>query len=121
MSGGSSDGSQEGSSQRTPLFETQHFNRYARQELIREYQALFQCRLAVLIGDLEPYSVSLFEETLYDVAPDEALHVLLSTAGGDGEVAVRLARQAQLHARELSVIVPDIAKSAGTLFVLGAH
>lgn len=121
MNGGSSDGSLEGSSQGTPLFESQHFNRYARQELIREYQARFQCRLVVLIGDLEPYSVPLFEEILYDASPDEDLHVLLSTAGGDAEVAVRLARQAQLHARELSVVVPDIAKSAGTLFVLGAH
>jgi membrane-bound ClpP family serine protease len=46
---------------------------------------------------------------------------LLVTPGGDGETAVRLARSAQAHCRELTVIVPDQAKSAGTILALGAH
>ena len=46
---------------------------------------------------------------------------MLSTPGGDGETAIRLIRQAQSRCRELTAIVPDQAKSAGTLFVLGAH
>ena len=45
---------------------------------------------------------------------------MLGTPGGDGETALRLIRQAQSRCRRLSVIVPDQAKSAGTLFVLGA-
>ncbi len=106
---------------RTPLFEAAHSDRYARQRLIREYQARFGCRLVALIGEFEPYSVSVFEETLYDAEPSQKLHVLLRTTGDDGEVALRLARQAHARTSELTVIVPDIAKSAGTLFVLGAH
>ncbi|WP_419949131.1 SDH family Clp fold serine proteinase [Candidatus Palauibacter sp.] len=40
---------------------------------------------------------------------------------GDGNSALHLVRQAQSRCTELTVIVPDQAKSAGTLFVLGAH
>ena len=69
---------------------------------------------------LFPPSVTFFEETLHDADPDENLHVMLYTLGGDGETALRLVRQAQSRCKELTVIVPDQAKSAGTLFVLGA-
>ncbi|HEX4865919.1 MAG TPA: hypothetical protein VFV02_17755 [Acidimicrobiales bacterium] len=41
--------------------------------------------------------------------------------GGDGEVAVRMARSMQARCRELTVIVPDIAKSAATILAMGAH
>ncbi len=110
-----------GSSQRTPLFEARHFSRYARQELIRQYQGRFNCRLVVLVGELQPHSVSLFEETLFDADSNEELHTLLNTIGGDGEVALRLLRQAHSRSSRLTVAVPNIAKSAGTLFALGAH
>lgn len=74
----------------------------------------------VLIDALFPPSVALLEETLYDANSDEDLHIVLGTPGGDGETAIRLIRQAQSRCRELTVVVPDQAKSAGTLFVLGA-
>ena len=74
----------------------------------------------VLIDSLFAHSVTRFEETLYDADPNENLHMMLSTQGGDGETALRLVRQAQSRCAELTVIVPDQAKSAGTLFVLGA-
>ena len=73
-----------------------------------------------MVDYLFPPSVTLFEETLFDANPDENLHVMLYTLGGDGETALRLVRQAQSRCKELTVIVPDQAKSAGTLFVLGA-
>ena len=75
----------------------------------------------MLIDVLFPESITLFEETLYDADPRDDLHVMLATPGGDGETAIRLVRQAQSRCKELTVIVPDQAKSAGTLFVLGAH
>ena len=121
MSGDATGSSSEGVPSRTPLFEAQHADRYSRQELIRAYQDRFDCRLVVLIDQLMPYSIPLFEETLFDADSNRDLHVLLWTLGGDGETALRLARQAQARCRELSVIVPDVAKSAGTLFALGAH
>ena len=106
---------------RSPLYEAQHALRYERQQLIRDYQAQYQCRLVILIDVLFPESITLFEETLHDADPSEDMHVMLSTPGGDGETAIRLIRQAQSRCKELTVIVPDQAKSAGTLFVLGAN
>jgi hypothetical protein len=68
-----------------------------------------------------PYSPTFFEELIHDADPAVDLHLMLRSPGGDGETAVRLARSAQARCRELTVIVPDQAKSAGTLLALGAH
>ena len=106
---------------RSPFYEARHAARYERQQIIREYQEAHCCRLVVLIDTLFPDSVTLFEETLYDADPSRDLHVMLVTPGGDSETAIRLVRQAQSRCRELTVLVPDQAKSAGTLFALGAH
>ena len=46
---------------------------------------------------------------------------MLATPGGNSETAIRLVRQAQSRCQNLTVIVPDQAKSAGTLLALGAH
>ena len=105
---------------RSPLFEAQNSPRYERQQLIRQYQQVYNCRLVVMIDTLFSRSVTLFEEVLYDADPQQDLHVLLSTPGGDGETALRLIRQAQCRCKDLTVVVPDQAKSAGTLFSLGA-
>lgn len=106
---------------RSPLFEAYHAPRYERQALIEAYETEHSCRLVVLIDSLFPHSVAPFEEVIFDANPEEDLHIILATPGGDGETALRLARQAQSRCRKLTVIVPDQAKSAGTLFVLGAH
>ena len=63
---------------------------------------------------------TMLEELLFDLSPDDELHILLWSLGGDGEVAVRLVRSLQDRCKRLVVFVPDVAKSAGTLFVLGA-
>ena len=105
---------------RSPLYEAHHAPRYERQALIRHYQQAYQCRLVVVADILMPNSVTLFEETLFDADRSQDLHIMLATPGGDGETAIRLVRQAQSRCKELTVVVPDQAKSAGTLFVLGA-
>jgi hypothetical protein len=106
---------------RTPLFNAQHAARYERQRLIREYEAEYGCRLAVLIDTLFPDSVIVFEELVHDADPEQDLHLLLDTPGGDGETAIRIVRSAQARCRELTVIVPNQAKSAGTILLMGAH
>ncbi len=68
-----------------------------------------------------PYAVNVFEELIYDADPERDMHLMLATPGGDGETAVRLARSAQARCKTLTVIVPDQAKSAGTILALGAH
>lgn len=105
----------------TPLYEAFQAGRYERQRLIREYQEAYGSRLIVMIDDIFPDSVTPFEELIHDADPDKPLHLMLNTAGGDGEIAVRLLRTAQSRCRELTVIVPDEAKSAGTLIAIGAH
>ena len=40
-----------------------------------------------------PRCVPLFEETLFDADPEQDLHVLLGTPGGDGETALRLIKR----------------------------
>lgn len=107
---------------RTPLYEAHRSDRYERQALIREYQNIHQCRLIVISDHwVNALSIPYLEETLIDADPSEDLHIILDTTGGDGNSALRLVRQAQSRCRELTVIVPDQAKSAGTLFALGAH
>lgn len=105
----------------SPLFRAQHSERYDRQDLIRAYESRVGCRLVVLIDVLFPETITLFEELIIDADPTEDLHLLLYTPGGDGETAIRLARSAQARCKEFTVIVPDQAKSAGTLLTMGAH
>lgn len=102
------------------MYEAEHSLRYERQRLIREYQEKYSCRFIVMTGNFFLDRVTPLEETLYDADPKEDLHLLLQTFGGDPETALRLIRQVQSRCKELTVLIPDQAKSAGTLFVLGA-
>lgn len=105
----------------SPLYHAQHSDRYARQELIRQYENLTRARLVAVVDIIGPWSITYLEELLYDASPSEDLHVMLDTPGGDGEAAVRMARSAQARCKSLTVIVPNQAKSAGTLLAMGAH
>jgi ATP-dependent protease ClpP protease subunit len=105
----------------TPLFHAEQSERYDRQELFTAYEEMFSCRLIAVVDQILPYSITLFEELIYDADPDQDLHLMLVTPGGDGETAVRLARSAQARCKEFTVVVPDQAKSAGTILALGAH
>lgn len=105
----------------TPLYHAAHAARYDRQELIHQYEQLFDCRLVVMLDQIFDDSVTMFEELLFDADPERDLHLMLDSPGGDGEIAVRLVRAAQSRCRELTVVVPNQAKSAATILVLGAH
>lgn len=105
----------------SPVFHAINAPRYERQGFINTYERQFVCRFIVVIDALFPPSVTMFEELIYDADPSTDLHILLASPGGDGETAVRLVRSAQARCRQLTVIVPDQAKSAATLLALGAH
>jgi ATP-dependent protease ClpP protease subunit len=105
----------------SPLFHAEQSDRYERQRLFNAYEKKFSCRLIAVVDQLLPYSATLFEELIYDADPEQDLHLVLVTPGGDGETAVRLARSAQSRCKKFTVIVPDQAKSAGTMLSLGAH
>ena len=105
----------------SPLFHATQSDRYERQSLIGQYEKAHNCRLVVLIDAIFHHSVTLFEDLIYDANADVNLHLMLHSPGGDGETAVRITRAAQARCKELTVIVPDIAKSAATLVAVGAH
>lgn len=105
----------------SPIYHAQRAEQYARQDLIRQYQDEYSCRLVVMIDVITHRGVTMFEELLHDADPCEDLHLLLHSFGGDGETAIRIVRAAQSRCKELTVIVPDQAKSAATLLSLGAH
>ena len=99
----------------SPIYHAIHSGRYDRQRMIAQYQDEFSCRLVVMYDAIFDTSVPLFEELIYDNDRSTDLHIILASPGGDGETAVRLVRAAQARCRELTVIVPDQAKSAATL------
>lgn len=105
----------------TQLFAAQHADRYARQQMIGDYEKLTGARLIVVIDQIFSHGTTLLEELLQECDPNQPLHLMLATPGGDGEVAVRLVRAMQARCSELSIIVPDMAKSAGTIMCLGAN
>ena len=65
-----------------------------------------------------------FETLLSGLSGAEQLNVLLHSPGGDGTVIEKLVEMCRGHLdgdqRKLRVIVPNIAKSAATVFALGA-
>lgn len=105
---------------RTPLFYARHAERYARQQLIRDYEALGNCNFIVIIDQIFPDNLTYLEELLSDCESDRPLHVMIASPGGDGETAIRMVRSMQSRCTELVMIVPDMAKSAATLVCLGA-
>lgn len=106
----------------SPLFYASNAARYDRQQAIDQYERKFDCQLVVVLDMIFDTSVPLLEDLLYDFSVDRnrELHILLASPGGDGETAVRLVRSALARCDSLTVIVPDQAKSAATLFALGA-
>ena len=86
-------------STRSPLFEAQQAPRYERQRLICEYQEANACRLVVLKDYIFAHNIAPFEDTLFDANPDEDLHLMLDTLGGDGEMEL-----SRFHGRLVSVV-----------------
>lgn len=106
----------------SPLYHAEHSERYERQALIRQYEQSHGARLMVVVDIIGSSSITYLEELLFDYTDSEDdLHLMLDTPGGDGEIAVRMARSMQARCAKLTVIVPDRAKSAGTLLAMGAH
>lgn len=106
---------------RTPLFHVRNSPRHERQDLIRDYREITGANLITFISRyIDQADVVLMEEVLHDCSPEEDLHVLLASPGGDGEVALRMLKLMRTHCRRLTILVPDIAKSAATIICLGA-
>ena len=111
---------------KTPLFEANHADRYQRQTLVNQIQGrtgrLLICYVSGSASVIDRDDTMPFVDLLHNVPRKGAVDLLLHTSGGSIDAAEKLMGMMRSHVdtAELRVIVPDFAKSAGTLMVLGA-
>ncbi|PIE27438.1 MAG: hypothetical protein CSA58_04290 [Micrococcales bacterium] len=73
-----------------------------------------------MIDRIFPDNMTYLEELLHPLDCSKPLHVVLASPGGDGETAIRIVRALQARCSELTILLPDMAKSAATILCLGA-
>jgi hypothetical protein len=113
--------------EKTPMFTAMNAARYQRQKLIRDIEADQPKLLCYVAGNKAPVDridTVGFVDMLHNIKPGDPIDLLLHTPGGDVDAAeklITLVRSAAGEDGQLRVIVPDYAKSAGTLMALGAN
>jgi ATP-dependent protease ClpP protease subunit len=111
---------------KTPMYEAINAPRYHRQMLIRAIEEECGPRLICYVSGkratIDRDDTAGFMEMLHNIRPEENVDLLLHTRGGDVDAAEKLMAlvQATVGSGQLRVIIPDFAKSAGTLMALGA-
>lgn len=111
---------------KTPTFQAMHASRYKRQELINGIQKStgrnLICYVAGHQAEISRDDTMFLVDLLHNIPPNEPLDLLLQTPGGDIDAAEKLIGMVRnrVEKAQLRVIVPDYAKSAGTLIALGA-
>ena len=112
---------------KTPLFQANSADRYQRQTIIKQIQVRTTRSLICYVSGIDcvidENDTMPFVDLLHNVPSDQNLDLLLHTTGGSIDAAEKLMGMMRRHVggkAELRVIVPDFAKSAGTLMVLGA-
>lgn len=109
------------------MFEATQSARYLRQALIKEIEKKNNgrkliCYVAGSQAPIESDDTLPFVDLLHNLKRGDPLDFLLHSGGGDMDAAEKLISmvRAMVKDAELRVIVPDFAKSAGTLMALGA-
>ncbi|WP_177248793.1 hypothetical protein [Bradyrhizobium sp. Ghvi] len=111
---------------KTPMYAAMNAGRYQRQELIklinRTEQTHLICYVSGLEAEIDRNDVIGFVEMLHNISENSPIDLLLNTCGGDVDACEKLVKLilAKAGNREFRVIVPDLAKSAGTLMALAA-
>ena len=111
---------------KTPMFEAINAARYQRQDIIKDIQARTGRRvLSYVCGpqtSIDRDDTVFFVDLLHNVPRGEDLDLMLHTGGGDIDAAEKLITIIRnwVNKARLRVVVPDFAKSAGTLMALGA-
>lgn len=110
----------------TPLFHALERARYDRQEQIRAIEGRTNRRLIAYIAgpmtSISAMDIPPFVDILHDVEQGSDLDLLLHTPGGDVDQAERIVLLCRKRVGDGSfrVVVPDSAKSAGTLIAIAA-
>ena len=111
---------------KTPLYQATHAVRYQRQAIIRKIQERSGSRLLCYVAGLEAPidrdDTVGFVDLLHNVPSESPVDLMLHTAGGDIDAAEKIISMVRnkVGAATLRIIVPDFAKSAGTLMAIGA-
>jgi len=111
---------------KTPFYQAVHAVRYQRQALIKQIETetgrQLMCYVAGPGAPIDRDDVVAFVDLLHNIVPERDLDLLLQTGGGDIDAAEKLISLTRTKVKNavLRVIVPDYAKSAGTLMTLGA-
>ena len=113
--------------QKTPMYNALNAARYQRQSLIKKIEqngVTLICYVAGIRALISRDDIIGFMEVLHNVKKGTHIDLLLNTPGGDIDTAEKLV--SLIHAWvgddfEFRVIIPDYAKSAGTLMALGAN
>ena len=115
-----------GSPTKTPMYKAIHAPRYHRQALMKSIEDEWCCRLICYVSGkaatIDRDDIVGFVEMLHNIEPETNIDLLLHTRGGDVDAAEKMLTlvQATVGAGKFRVIIPDFAKSAGTLMLLGA-
>lgn len=110
----------------SPLFWVEQKDRYLRQLLIRDIEALTKRRLVVYFANrfanaqIDHGDCALMNELLGDVGNDP-VDLVLETNGGGTDATEGLISLIQNRVTDLSVVVTNAAKSNGTLFGLAGR
>lgn len=114
------------SATKTPLFQAFNALRYQRQAMIKKLQDQTRRRLLCYVAGpnalISRDDTMAFVDLLHNVPESVDLDLLLHTPGGDIDAAEKLISmvRSRVGTATLRVVVPDYAKSAGTLMALGA-
>lgn len=105
----------------SPFFRAIHTPRYQRQDSIKAYEQATGRSLMVFWGPITPDIITPFADAVGDVSAGNPFDLMLSSLGGDGETALRMAAMCHADRNDFRVIVPDTAASAATLLALAAE
>jgi len=111
---------------KTPMYAAMNAGRYQRQELIKHINTSegtkLICYVSSLESEIDRNDVIGFVEMLHNIPENSPIDLLLNTGGGDVDACEKLVRLvlAKAGTQPFRVIVPDLAKSAGTLMALAA-
>ena len=113
---------------RTPFFKANNAERYQRKDIIFQIQDRTESRLICYVAGSRLECMISQNDTiplvdlLHNIEEGENVDLLLHTIGGSVDAAEKLIRlvRSKVGAGQFRIIVPEFAKSAGTLMVLGA-
>lgn len=112
---------------KTPMFTARNSARYERQELIKQIDEAEASHLICYVGgpssQIDRNDIIGFVDLLHNIPENEPVDLFLHTFGGDVDACEKLVRliHANVVESRFRVVVPDVAKSAGTLMALGAN